>query len=421
VSGGAARLPRVAFGAVVAALVAVVWLTGLAHADTGVVVVIVSFVLATATTGIVLVSRVPGHPVGWLLLGSAVAYALGSVVSSYIEASATVSGGLPLSPLVVWAGNISYGIGAGICATWLLLVFPDGQLPSSRWRPVAWLAGIALTALLVGGSLGPDPFEDTPVSNPVTLDPDSPVLLVLEGGGFYLFAACILASVASLVVRFRRARGVERQQLKWVASSAAVVGIVLAGTSVLEIANGPAELSDDVENGAITLALALLPVSIGVAILRYRLYEIDRLISRTVSYALLTALLLGMYAAVAVLPTLVFQVRSDLLVAAATLLAAAAFGPLRRRVQRAVDRRFNRSRYDAERVARRFAGRLRDDVDLDALIDDMRLAVTSTVQPAHLSVWVRPTWGGVEDEAPGRSGVGSVVRRGQRAAKMART
>jgi hypothetical protein len=141
------------------------------------------------------------------------------------------------------------------------------------------------------------------------------------------------------------------------------------------------------------LALALLPVSIGVAILRYRLYEIDRLISRTVSYALLTALLLGVYGAVAVLPTLVLQVRSDLLVAAATLLAATAVGPLRRRVQRAVDRRFNRSRYDAEGVAQRFADRLRDDVDLDALLDDMRVAVTGTVQPAHVSVWVRPPGG----------------------------
>jgi hypothetical protein len=377
----------------IAVIITAAWLSAAADTDARIAVAVLSFVIATGVTGVVLTLRLPGHAVGWLLQVSAFTYALGSTLVAYIEVATTVGDGLPVSPAIVWAGDISFGIGTAICATWLLLLFPTGHLPSPRWRAVAWLAGIALAALLTGVVLGPEAFEGTTLTNPVTLDPDGLLLIALEGGGFYVYTGTVIASVASLVVRYRRARDVEREQLKWVALSATIIGTVLAGTVAIELVNGTTNFSDDVENVAITLALALLPVSIGVAILRYRLYEIDRLISRTVSYALLTALLLGVYGAVAVLPTLVLQVRSDLLVAAATLLAATAFGPLRRRVQRAVDRRFNRSRYDAEGVAQRFADRLRDDVDLDALLDDMRVAVTGTVQPAHVSVWVRPPGG----------------------------
>ena len=382
------RLAWALAAATALAVAAAAWLAAAGRADTWIAVVVLAFVVATAATGVVLASRLPGHTVGWLLQASALAYALGSVAVAYLEV-ATTGGGLPVSPVVVWAGDVAFNIGSGICSTWLLLLFPTGHLPSPRWRPVAWLAGVALVALLLGVVLGPDAFTGTSITNPIALHPDGLVLLALEGGGFYLFTAAILASVASLVVRYRRARDVEREQLKWVALSAAVIGLVLAGTSVLELLNGTAELSDDVENVSITLALTLLPISIGVAILRYRLYEIDRLISRTVSYALLSALLLGVYAAVAVLPTVLLDVRSDLLVAAATLAAAAAFGPMRRRIQAAVDRRFNRARYDAGQVALRFAGRLRHDIDLDVLVDDLHAAVAGTVQPVHVFLWLR--------------------------------
>jgi hypothetical protein len=200
---------------------------------------------------------------------------------------------------------------------------------------------------------------------------------------FPLLAACWLASLAAQALSYRRASGERRQQLKWLlgGSAATLVGVALAtagGALGLKWATGPVVVG----------VVALLPVSIGVAVLRYRLFDIDRVISRTLAYAIVTGLLVGVYAGLVLLATQVFRFHSSVAVAVSTLAAAALFAPVRRGVQRVVDRRFNRARYDAERTVAAFAARLKDAVDLDSVRDDLAGTVHRALEPEHLSVWV---------------------------------
>ncbi|MGH9051686.1 MAG: hypothetical protein ACRDWX_01510 [Acidimicrobiia bacterium] len=350
------------------------------------------FVLSSGMVGALIVSRLRRHPVGWLLLLATLAYATGGLVVSYLEVAFIVRpGSLPVSPFLVWLGDWAFGLGAGLSATFVLLLFPTGRLPSRRWRPVAWLAGIAIVSVLVGVALSPRPFEGLSIDNPLELEESDPLLLLLEGGGLLILLATIVASVASLVFRYRRASGEERQQLKWVAFSVMLLGLGVLGTVGWEVANGPSEVSDEFENLITTLLLGLVPVSIGVAILRYRLYDVDLVINRTLVYGSLTVLLGAVYVAGVVgLPRLLpLAEDNDLVVAGSTLGVAALFSPLRRRLQRFVDRRFYRARYDARTTVEAFAARLREEVDLDQLRRDLVGVVQETLQPASVSVWLR--------------------------------
>jgi hypothetical protein len=352
----------------------------------------VTYVVVNGTVGSLLASRLPGHPVGWLLITASVCFATGGLLVTYVErALVSAPGSLPVGPLTVLASNWFFGLGSAIAATFVLLLFPTGHLPSARWKPVAWTAAIATLLMLLGVTLSPDPFEGLPIANPFALSPDDPLGLVVEGGGVGLLLLTILASVASLILRFRRAAMVERQQLKWAVFAVIILAIGLLGSYSLELANGPANLSDEFENTVITIGLSLLPVAIAVAILRYRLYEIDRLISRTVGYVLVVVVLGLVYAIGAVwLPTrLMGEQTPPLFVAGSTLVVAALFNPVRRRVLHWVDRRFYRSRYDGERVVSEFSGRLRDQTDVDQLADDWVSVVAETVQPSSVGVWVR--------------------------------
>ncbi len=345
-----------------------------------------------AAVGMLLIARRPRNTLGWLLAALALLVSTSHVTGEYaVYGLLTRPGALPAPVLAAW-----YSEWFWIPMLWLWLVVvpllsPSGRLPSPRWRPLLWL-GIGVPAVFtvlaaVQGRLGIGFGEDPPtVDNPVGLlafaDVEaSPVMSLM----LLLLLGCIAGAVASVVVRLRRSPFEERQQLKWVAYGAAV-----SGCGMIVMAVGDAALGHRLPLDAVVIAA--FPVGIGVAVLKYRLYDIDRIISRTLAWTLITGLLVGVYLAGAVvlgalLRPLVGQ--SDLAVAGSTLVVAALFGPLRRRVQAAVDRRFNRSRYDAQQTVEAFRARLRDKLDLDELSADLLATVEATVQPARSSVWLR--------------------------------
>lgn len=349
----------------------------------------VLFVLATAAVGTLIGLRRPGNTIGRLLRVAAFGFATGSLLVTYVEVAVARPGSLPVGPLPVWLGDVMFQLGF-VVATFLLLLFPTGRLPSPRWKPVVWMAAIGITLMFAAVLFGPGAFEGLPIENPIALEAASPLPRAFGEGGFYLTLASILASVASLIVRYRQALAEEKQQLKWVAFSVVVLAIGLAGTVVWDMVNGSTEVSDDTENLVIALSLTVVPISIGMAILRYRLYDIDRIISRTVSYGVVTALLAGAFAGlVFLLRGLLPSQGSSLAVAASTLAVAALFNPLRRRVQAVVDRRFNRSRYDLSHTIEEFSQRLRTEVDLDQLGRDLQVVAAESMHPKSMSLWLR--------------------------------
>jgi hypothetical protein len=348
-----------------------------------------AFWLLFATIGLILTLRRPANPIGWLYA------AAGLVWSAYIPFDPWVDqlqrSGLPLpvaARYLVLIGESFWAVGTTLAITLPLLLLPDGRLRSPRWRLVA-VAAVAGTALtVVGECLDPAPTTQTlePIAKPFALHGwAGTVAAVVNWTGLGILFASVPAAALCAVLRFRDSQGVERQQLRWVAfgAAASVVGplaaIALAVLGILPSAD------------AFSFPLLLsVPLAIAVAVLRYRLWDLDRIISRTVAYALLT-LLLGLgYAAVVLGLSRLLPDSSALAVAAATLAVAAVFQPARRRVQRAVDRRFNRRRYDAARTVDAFSVRLRDQVDLDALHGELLGVVDQTMQPTQAHLWLRP-------------------------------
>ncbi len=352
----------------------------------------VAFIVVFATTGALVTPRVPRNPIGWLLCLAAVAFTVGGTCELIVErAGAAGEPGLSVA-LVAWLGSFIWIVGFGPAATYVLLLFPDGRLPSQRWRPVAWATGAALAASITGSAVAPGPVEGTDIDNPFGLDPAlAGVARALEGGGLVLFLGCILLSCASLVARYRSVGQEQRQQLKWLAWSVPVVLTWLLASVVVGFAF-EGDTAVDVANALSSVGLAVVPIAISVAVLRHRLYDIDVVIKRTLVYGTLTAILLATYLAlVLTLQPLLRPVAGDssLAVAASTLAVAALFRPLRSALQRGVDRRFFRSRYDAARTLDEFSGRLRHDLDLDSLGTDLRSVIHDTMQPAHVSLWLR--------------------------------
>ena len=272
----------------------------------------------------------------------------------------------------------------------VVLLFPAGNLPSRRWRPVAWAVGAGLAGWVLGNAFAPTFITGSrSMPNPVGLTGlAGDMFKVMAFGGALLIVATGLAAVLSLAFRYRRARTAERAQLKWlVYAGALIVAGLLAGAAAGRIV-GPGNAASNLQNAMSSGAVALVPVAIGIAVLRYRLYDIDRVISRTLAYAIVTGLLAGIYAGLVLLATEVFRFSSPVAVAAATLAAAALFSPMRRRVQRMVDRRFNRARYDADTTVAAFAARLKDAADLDTVRDDLASVVQAALEPAHVWVWI---------------------------------
>jgi hypothetical protein len=343
-----------------------------------------TFPLGFATVGLVLSLRRPANPIGWLYAAAGLAWSLTIPGDAWLDQLVSDHRPLPLAAQVtaVYA-EFSWGPATVLGVTLPALLVPDGRLRSRRWRPVAAAAIVAAVLVLVGFGLAPARLEDTPIDNPFGLaGPAGAVAATMAFVGLILWAATMVASLACVVVRFRSSVGVERQQLRWVAAG--------AGAAVAGLLAGAALPQDSVLGSVLYRLVLCVPAAVAVAVLRYRLWDLDRLISRTVTYALVTGLLVVPYLLILPVVTRLAGDAGSLAVAAATLAAAAAFSPLRRRVQDLVDSRFNRRRYDAARTVERFATRLREQVDLDALSAELLAVVEQSVQPVQASLWLRP-------------------------------
>jgi hypothetical protein len=357
--------------------------------------------VSSATVGAVVAARRPAHPVGWLLLGIALALTATAANAQYFIYGLMVRpGALPAAryallyqPATVFTALTLIGF--------VLLLTPTGALPSPRWR---WLARVmaatpvvlVLVVTLAGGPVDP---RYQALNGPFDLRGLDGVLLAANQTALAVTVAGLLAAAASLVGRFRHARGVERLQLRWVALAAVLVGLGAVGVLFsLAVGGSGAETLFGLAVGSCVLVVP--PVATGAAVLRYRLYDLDRIISRTLAYGLLTLLLGGGYAAVVLGLGQLLGRDSPLVVAAATLAVAAVFQPARRRVQAAVDRRFNRRRHNtAERIAA-FGDRLHQQVDLDTLTVELLAVVDQTMQPTQVSLWLRPPPPSSSDTAP---------------------
>jgi hypothetical protein len=369
-----------------------------AGSNTGNDAAVALLTLALAGVGLLVARHQPGNPIGWLLLGSGVCFALDSDASSYELADYLLRHGrLPFGWVAVlvqpaWAPAIALLAAA-------ILLFPDGRLPSRLWRWPMRLY-LAVAALWVGGAFAISAAAVAGHHIRINAGGDLAIIdhptgaAVLWGMAqdlfFTLLSVLLVACVIQQAVSYRRASGEQRQQLKWLASGIAVCGVCGLASIALSNRSGIWQVISDIA----VIGIAALPASMAIAILRYRLYEIDRIISRTLAYTVVTGLLAGLYAGLVLLATHVLSFSSPVAVAASTLAAAALFSPLRRRVQRAVDRRFNRARYDADQTVTAFAASLKDAVDLDSIRDDLARTVHQALEPAHISVWISRHSGG---------------------------
>jgi hypothetical protein len=347
----------------------------------------VTFSLAFATVGLVLTLRRPANPIGWLYAGAGLTGSLTTPLAPWVDQLLAEHRPLPLvAQLSAVVGDLNWVTPMALGITLPALLLPDGRLWSPRWRVVvaASVAGIVL--ILVGGSVAPGRLQGLPIDNPFGLaGVAGAVAWVAAYTGVVLHWASLLAALVCVVLRFRAARGAERQQLRWVAAGAAgaAIGFLLSIPGVIG-------LLPNATTYVVFLGLLCPPVGVAVAVLRYRLWDLDRLVSRTVTYALVTVLLVVPYLLIVPTASRLAAGSGSLAVAAATLAVVAAFAPLRHRVQELVDRRFNRRRYNAARTVERFAARLRDQVDLNALQDELLAVVDQTMQPTQVWLWLRP-------------------------------
>jgi hypothetical protein len=353
----------------------------------------VAFV-AFAVVGALIASRHPRNPVGWLFCGFGVLYpAVGMLYSYAVYGVYATADGLPGQELAAWvfawSGELSF-----VPVILLLLLFPDGRFLTRRWRAVgiAAVANGVLFAVGIGFDPGPLYTFET-IANPYGVEAAGDSLEVLIDLGSVVMTLMILTAGTSLVVRYRRVDSTERQQIKWLAAGAATAAILVLTFSMLELTTeSDRGLAEAVTSVLALLSLVVIPVTAGIAMLRHRLYDVDLVINRAVVYGALTATLLGSYLAGVLLLQLALSPLTEdngLAIAGSTLAAAALFRPARARIQAIVDRRFYRHRYDAAQTVERFGARLRDQVELEALSADLRAVVADTVQPAHVSIWLK--------------------------------
>ena len=348
----------------------------------------------SAIVGGLVASRRPANPVGWFFLGSAGCLALAEVAARY--ATFGLSGALAMAWLLSWL----WLPGVTLMLFFVPLYFPDGRLVSPRWR---WLARVAFL-FCVGGAIysafSPGEIQDEGIVNPLGIEALKPVSDLLGPFVLVVYFALLFASAASLAVRFRRSGSVERQQIKWLAFAALAIPVWFLTNAPIEAASHTLFVLMDA-----LIVSALIPAATGIAILRYRLYDIDVVINRTIVYGSLTVMLVALYFGGIVVLQRVFVAltgqQSTLAVVASTLAIAALFNPLRRWVQAFVDRRFYRRKYDAAKTLAAFSSRLREETDLDSLRDEVLEVVRETMQPEHASLWLRPHVANAKIDAPG--------------------
>ena len=364
---------------------------------TGSAILAVSF----SAVGAVIVVRRPGNLVGWVFLIGGLCNSLNGFSWEYARyVLLTEPGRWPLGPFFAWLSTWIFGPGFVASFPLTLLLFPTGRPPSPRWRPLLWLigAGLALAVLPMAVAAWPLRGPDLVTGDLWTTGAVGSLTVTLQRAGVAVITACILASVVSIGLRFRRAAGEERQQLKWLIYAGALAFVVTVTASPGALFELPGIASDLLSALAI-LTLPSIPVAVGIAILKYRLYDIDLLINRTLVYAVLTATLGLVYLGGVVLLQYAFQTltggegESQLAIVASTLAIAALFNPLRRRIQGFIDRGFYRRKYDAARTLAAFSARLRDETDLETLSEDLVSVVRETVQPEHASLWLRSVRG----------------------------
>ena len=354
--------------------------------------VISLLVLAFSTVGALVASRRPENPIGWLFCLGAVLWIFGELaLECGVYALITDPSALLAGAWAAWFGTWARGAGWLLIVVFLLLLFPTGRLPSPRWRPVLWGAVGYIVFFTLAIWLSPESFDlrlAAIARNPLGLELE--IMGLLLGIVVPLtFPLLVVAGGTAVIVRFRRSRGDERQQLKWFAYAVSAMVVLFVFWFSLELAGfrSPGAL-------VFTIPLIGLPIAVGFAILKYRLYDIDVIVNRTLVYGTLTATLAATYFGGVVLLQGVFQAltgqESQLAVVASTLLIAALFGPLRRRVQGFIDRRFYRKKYDGEKTLAAFSATLREETDLDSLSAELLSVVRQTVQPAHTSLWLRP-------------------------------
>jgi hypothetical protein len=357
--------------------------------------------------GALVASRRPQNPIGWILLADGLLWMLLTVIDSYSRYGVARPGSVPFPVTIgALANTLLWVPTVGLLGIYTILLFPDGKLPSRRWRPLAFFSGVVIVLLSVTGMLAPGPLENQGgVRNPFGLEA-LPWLVGLTNIITPLLPLCILASAVSMVLRFRRSRGEVREQIKWIAFAASFVGLlyliamIIGGIFTVALSGDNGSLPSppwwfDLLFSVAVLGFAGVPVAIGFAVLKYRLYDIDIIINRTLVYGSLTATLVALYfggvaATQTILRALTDQTdQPQLAVVVSTLVIAALFNPLRRRIQAFIDRRFYRKKYDARKILEAFSARLRDVTDLETLDNDLAGVIRETMQPAHVSLWLR--------------------------------
>jgi hypothetical protein len=351
--------------------------------------------------GALIASRRPENPIGWLCLADGFLWMTTNMLDYYSVYGVAQPGSLPFPLGAAGINNWLWVPSVGLLATYVFLLFPNGRLPSRRWRPLAWLSGVVIVSVSVGVMLSPGSLDTLKgIRNPFGLE-GAPWVAVAAYVILPLLPLCMLASALSLVLRYRRSRGDERQQIKWIAFAASLVALMYLVAMVASLLHPSGAWTTagsvwwlNLLTIAALLSFVTIPIGVGFAVLKYRLYDIDLLINRALVYGSLTVLLAATYFGGVVglqyvLRALTGQ-QSTLAVVASTLVIAALFNPLRRWVQEFVDRRFYRRKYDARKTLEAFSAKLRDETDLESLGEHLAGAVSEAMQPSHVSLWLRP-------------------------------